>query len=177
MSEVTGKDHDDNAHEEEVADTDVAAWEAARWEAAGVFDWYTTFSFDQRTHERYRLDKPDSVVRFVRQRLELWGYFGPYVIVPHDNWNTRYFHAHVLLADYKSGLCERIAVEARRFGNVQKVDDGPIRGSGAYLYCANRAIDYHTKEAAYDERLTWRRHPRPRGRGAKSSRGMRTEAA
>ena len=159
------KSHLENAHEEKVANSDVAAWEADRWQDSGLFDWYVTFTFDDRTHKANGLKRPDRVYVFVKRELERFGYFGPFVIVPHDNYDTRYYHAHCLLANYKAGLCERLSDEFARFGNVQKVDDGPIRGRGAFLYCANRAVDYWTKDTEYEERLKWKRRPRKRGSG------------
>lgn len=167
----------EDAHEEKAPVCDTAAFEADRWMASGLFDWYVTFSFSQRTHEKAHLKDPTHVYAFMRERLREFGYYGPFVIVPHDNHGTRYYHAHCLLQDYKPGICPRITDAMRAYGNVQKKDDGPIRGRGAYLYCANRAMSNQwSNDAIFEERLQFVRRPRKRGSGAVKAAQKRTNS-
>lgn len=167
MSTAPWIENHENAHEEEAPESDVAAFEADRWMGSGLFNWYVTFSFDERTSKRHCLVDPRHVHAFIKDRLREFGYYGPFVIVPHDNSKTRYFHAHCLLQNYADGMCARISDGMRPYGNVQKKDDGPIRGRGAYLYCANRAMSNQSgADAIFEERLKFVRRPRQRGSGA-----------
>lgn len=170
LVEVAGQ-----AEKGEVPPNDRADFEADRWQRLGIFDWYATFSFDQRTHLRYRLNKPERLLEFMREKLREFGYAGPFVIVAHDNSNTRYYHAHCLLADDKPGICAQLSESFRQFGNVSKTDDGPIRSSGAFYYCANRGFPRHRDDDLVIECLRWIRLPRPRGRkkGSDSARSDR----
>lgn len=158
-----------------MAKCDTAAFEADTWQGSGLFNWYVTFSFDAKTHKKARLDTPDRLYRFVERELERFGYLGPFVIVPHDNAGTRFYHAHCLLNNYQPRLCEQLTEKFRRYGNVQNRDDGPIRGRGAFLYCANRAINFYTGDAEFKERRGWKRRPRKRGKGGgATSRSLET---
>lgn len=171
---VSIESHED-AHEEKAAVCDAAAFEADRWMASGLFDWYVTFSFDERTSSRYRLVDPLHTYAFIKERLRDAGYYGPFVIVPHDNTHARYYHAHCLLKDYQEGICSRLSDSMRPYGNVQKKDDGPIQGRRAYLYCANRAMsNQYGNDAIFEERLTFVRRPRRRGSGAAKAAARRS---
>lgn len=153
-----------SALEDEAPTTDSAAVLAAFWSEGALFDWFITFSFDEQTHRRERLNRSDNLLAFVKREMRRFGYFGPSVIVAHDNGNTRYYHAHVLIVG-ADGMGERLAQKFRRHGNVSKSEDGPIRGKGAFLYCANRALNTRTDDITYDFDLSWHRRPRKRGSG------------
>jgi hypothetical protein len=158
------EEHED-AHKEEAAVNERADFEAETWSRRGIYDWYATFSFDGKTHERNRLKTPERLHKFVEQQIRRFGYRGPFVIVAHDNQNSHYYHAHCLLADYKLGICKDLTDKFRRFGNVSNADDGPIRGMGAFYYCANRAYPYPNSIDLAHVCDKWVRRPRKRGRG------------
>jgi len=141
----------------------IADWHAERWESMRLFDWFVTFSFDEKTNRRYGLNRPDKLHDFVEQKLRDFGYWGPFVIVAHDNSKSHYYHAHCLLTDYEKGLCAQLTVNFRPYGNVSNADDGPIQGSGAYRYCANRAFPHKDADLLSKESLRFSRRPRPRG--------------
>lgn len=153
------------ATREKAAINPTADFEATFWHRQGVFDWTCTFSFDQRTNRSRALTRPNALHDFVEGELRRYGYRGPFVIVAHDNSDTRYYHAHVLLSDYKPGMCAGLVDHFRKFGNVSNKDDGPIRGMDAFNYCANRAYGREYAEPMVRESLGWLRTPRKRGSG------------
>jgi len=163
MKERLTEDEQD-AHRVKWPANQTADWHAATWNSRGVFDWYMTFSFNDPTHRSRRLTSPDRLHDFVEEQLRRFGYLGPFVIVAHDNSGTRYYHAHCLLSDYEPGICARLAEKFDRYGNVSKTDDGPIRGMGAFYYCANRAFPYPDVDIRVRESFKWVRRPRKRGR-------------
>lgn len=156
---------DEDAHQEEGAVNVIADWYAEHWKSLDLYDWYATFSFDEKTNQARRLNKPENLHRFVEQQLRRFGYRGPFVIVAHDNSGSHYYHAHCLLSDHEPGICGRISEKFRRFGNVSNKDDGAIRGMGAFYYCANRAFPYKDIDIMVAECTKWVRRPRKRGRG------------
>jgi hypothetical protein len=165
MDRSTWKEDNEDAHKEEGAATCEADYYAQLWNRSGLFNWYCTFSFNQHAHWGQRLHKPTALHDFVERELRDFGYRGPFVIVAHDNSGTRYYHAHCLLADYEPGICADLTDHFSKFGNVSKKDDGPIRGMGAFWYCANRAHARTYDEPMASESLKWARKPRKRGRG------------
>lgn len=159
---------EDGARKEKGSLNAIADENAQMWRKLGLFDWYVTFSFDQRTHRAKRLHSPENLHRFVGEELRRFGYRGPYVIVAHDNSSTRYYHAHCLLSDYEPGLCAKVSDKFSRYGNVSKTDDGPIRGMGAFYYCANRGFPHPDAELV-DECFKWVRRPRKRGKRGRTT--------
>jgi len=153
-----------SAVEDEGASSDYAAHLAAFWSQGAAFDWFLTFSFDERTHRRGRLTRSENLLAFVKREMRRFGYYGPSVIVAHDNGKTGYYHAHVLIVG-TGGIGEVLTEKFRRHGSVSRSEDGPIRGGGAFLYCANRAVNARTAEIVYEEDFGWHRRPRKRGSG------------
>lgn len=170
MSTTTWIEADD-ANEAKQPVNHTADWHADRWNASGKFNWYATFSFNERTHRSQRLDRPDRLHAFIERQLNRFGYRGPFVCVAHDNSKTRYYHAHCLLADDGSGTCARLSEQFRRYGNVSKTDDGPIRGMGPFYYCANRAFPHANVDIMVAERERWVRRPRKRGQRGRGAAG------
>ncbi len=84
----------------------------------------------------------------------------------HDNHGTNYYHLHISIKETE--VIEAIRKEFKKYGNIEKHKDGPIRGFGAFIYTVNRAARHGRFDSdlfAYDEK--WHRRPRPRGRGGR----------
>lgn len=139
----------------------VAAGLANWWIRTVDVDYYLTATFNQVAHNRYRLNKPNRTLKFGARRLREAGYYGPYVMVAHDNGGTGYFHLHMLIKE--SEATEAVRASFKKLGDIDKTENGPIRGAGAFAYCANRACPrgkYDGNYHEFDER--WHRRPRPR---------------
>jgi hypothetical protein len=156
----------------EAPTSDLAAQLADDWARRAPFDWFVTFTFNEATNRNYRLSTPQALTDFVRREMRRFGYYGPFVIVPHDNGGTRYYHAHVLMVG-ANGAGSRLSEQFSRYGNVSDPKHDVIRGRGALLYCANRAVNVPQGEEHYEIDFDWHRRPRPRGKRPKSHKAQR----
>jgi hypothetical protein len=146
---------------------------ARMWSEDVDVDYFLSVSFDERAHMRYRLDDPQRTIAFGRRVLESVGYRGPFVMVAHDNADTRYFHLHMLVQG--GPAIDQARIIFKTHGDVDTAENGPVRGLGAFLYCAGRAVHDGMPNGDYwDMETRWRRRPRPRGRGGS---GRRPEGA
>jgi hypothetical protein len=141
---------------------------AETWRQIDV-DYFFTASFDQSAHERFGLSNPERAIRFGIDALHAAQYWGPFVIVAHDNSGTRYFHLHMLLKQDR--YLPELRGRFRSYGNVDREDNGPIRSDMPYKYCAGRTVHAgHIDSRYFEVQERWRRRPRPRGRHGMGSR-------
>jgi len=156
------------------------------WERVCDVDTFLTVSFNEETYGRHGFSRPDVLLGFVERTLEEVGYAGSYVIAVHDNRGTCYFHPHLLIKDDGDGMLRRIKREFRRYGDVDHAGDGQIRGKGAFIYLANRALeaegtnrsddtDRYSYRSTRKQRPTRRRRPRGRGRGKGTPTSVRSK--
>jgi hypothetical protein len=121
--------------------TEIVRQLAELWHSRSDVDSMLTVSFSQEVHDRYGFRRSRVLMGFVKRILRSVKYDGAYVIVVHDNRGTSYFHVHMLLTDGGKGTFEKVKRAFFPYGDVNHVGNGPIRGLGAFIYCANRAVE------------------------------------
>lgn len=128
-------------------------------------DYVITLSFSERIYLQHGLKNPERLKNFTLDRMAEAEYFGPYVLVVHDNCGTTYWHPHLIVKE--SDGTRRLEHLLWDFGDLGKEYNGPIRGAGTFVYHAIRATESGLDLDNCEYNPRWRRRSRPRGHGGK----------